>query len=69
MNRKPVGLTQAENSLWVAPPPDDQKPVAKDTKLCVACRRYHGGVQAGLLCLENAVVTLRARLRELERQP
>jgi hypothetical protein len=47
---------------WVAPLPDKDKPVAKDTKLCVYCGRYHGGVNKGIECLENGVKALREQL-------
>jgi len=60
--KKPIGLTQAESALWIAPLPDAQKPVAKDTKLCVYCDRYHGGVNKGRECLENGVRALREQL-------
>jgi hypothetical protein len=63
---KPVGLTQAENALWVAPLPDDKKPVDKNTKHCAACGRYHGGVQASILCLESAVRSMREEIAGLK---
>jgi hypothetical protein len=65
-NNKPVGLTQAESALWVAPLPDDKKPVAKDTKLCVYCSRYHGSINKAVLCLENGVRALREEGRRLQ---
>jgi hypothetical protein len=47
---------------WVAPVADKDKPVAKDTKLCVYCGRYHGGVNKGMDCLEKGIRALRAEL-------
>lgn len=47
---------------WVAPVADKDKLVAKDTKLCLYCGRYHGGVNKQITCLENGVRALREQL-------
>jgi hypothetical protein len=64
-NGKPVGLTAAEErvNFQAAPPPDDKKTVQKDTQLCVACGRYHGGTTRWLNCLSAKVLELRRALR------
>lgn len=61
----PVGLTRGEQRQeWGAAPPQNA-PVAKDTKLCVACNRYHGGVNAELWCLRTEVTRQRELLAKL----
>jgi hypothetical protein len=45
-----------------APDGDDDDPPrtgARAYEKCVACRQFHGGVNAGLRCLEGAVRQLR----------
>jgi hypothetical protein len=61
--KKPI-VTQAESASWVAPLPDDKKPVAKGTKLCVNCGGYHGSENVGFRCLESGIRALRAKLAE-----
>jgi len=63
-DHKPIG---GENSQWVPPPPDKEKPVDPNTRLCIYCWRYHGGVNAKIQCLENGVRTLRAQIEAKRR--
>ncbi len=44
-------IKQVNDERWVAPLPDDQKPVDPNTPLCLGCGRYHGSVNAELRCL------------------
>ena len=64
-HRKPI-VTEAESRLWVAPLPDDKKPIAKNTKLCVYCGSYHGSENRAFRCLEDGVKALRAELATLK---
>jgi hypothetical protein len=63
--RGPI-VIEAERTAWVAPAPDDQKPIAKDTKLCVYCGRYHGSENKAFRCLEDGVRALRAELERVQ---
>jgi len=65
-SHKPIGLTQAESALWVAPLPDDKKPVDKNAKSCAGCGRYHGSVNRSIRCLEDCVRALRAEVASLK---
>jgi hypothetical protein len=52
---KSFSLTRHEQS-WEAPPPDDKKPVDPGSPRCLACGRYHGGVNAALNCLRRGIL-------------
>ena len=65
--RGPI-VTEAERTAWVAPAPDDKKPIAKDTKLCAYCGRYHGSENKAFKCLEDGVRALRAELERVTAQ-
>lgn len=58
---KPAGLTSRESASWVAPPPDDRKPVTENPDLCIYCHRYHGAVNELINCLKRGIVELRAQ--------
>jgi ribosomal protein S14 len=61
---RPAGLTSLESGKWVAPLPDDQKPVDPSTSKCVFCGRYHGAVNVTINCLQRGIQTLREALSE-----
>ena len=46
-------------------PTNDMKPEPRP--MCIACGRYHGGVNEGRVCLEREVLRLRARLAPIDR--
>jgi len=54
---KSFSLTQRERAqeFGAAPPPDNKKPVDKNSPKCVACGRYHGGVNKRINCLESGI--------------
>jgi hypothetical protein len=54
-----VTATSAENSRWVAPLPDHEKPVDPYAPKCVGCGRYHGSVNLELRCLRDTIRRLR----------
>jgi hypothetical protein len=66
MNDKPPGLTSRESANWVAPLPDDRKPVAKDTPLCPYCNRYHGSINVGFNCLKEGIRKLRSEIQAIQ---
>jgi len=42
--------------------------VDKNAPKCVACGRYHGSVNRGIACVQEALEKSRERIRELEKE-
>ena len=61
----PSGVAHSDGRTYSNATPDHEKPVDKNAARCVACGGIHGGVGAGILCLEAEVVRLRAENRTL----
>ena len=58
-------VTQAESASWVAPLPDDKKPVEHTTKKCIVCGKPLLASHQEERCLRAEVIRLRAEVARL----